>query len=121
MNFNPFDAFFLLPAMIVLQQLGHGLRLRRQTAPQSSAVEGAVFALFGLLLAFTFSGAVARYDAHRELVTRSATTLRLPISVWICCQRKIKPGCANSSATTWTPVSTFTMARRRRSRPRQSS
>src|ERR1700727_2386478 len=69
MNFNPFDAFFLLPAMIVLQQLGHGLRLRRQTAPQSSAVEGAVFALFGLLLAFTFSGAVARYDAHRELVT----------------------------------------------------
>jgi hypothetical protein len=23
MNFNPFDAFFLLPAMIVLQQLGH--------------------------------------------------------------------------------------------------
>jgi hypothetical protein len=68
MNFNPFDAFFLLPAMIVLQQLGHGLRLRRQTAPQSSAIEGAVFALFGLLLAFTFSGAVARYDAHRELV-----------------------------------------------------
>jgi hypothetical protein len=68
MNFNPFDAFFLLPAMIVLQQLGHGLRLRRQTAPQSSAVEGAVFALFGLLLAFTFSGAVTRYDAHRELV-----------------------------------------------------
>jgi hypothetical protein len=69
MTFTPFDAFFLLPAMIVLQQLGHGLRLRRQTAPQSSAVEGAVFALFGLLLAFTFSGAVARYDAHRELVT----------------------------------------------------
>ena len=69
MSFSPFDAFLLLPAMIVLQQLGHGLRLRRQTAPQSSAVEGAVFALFGLLLAFTFSGAVARYDAHRELVT----------------------------------------------------
>ena len=68
MTFNPFDAFLLLPAMIVLQQLGHGLRLRRQTAPQSSAIEGAAFALFGLLLAFTFSGAVARYDAHRALV-----------------------------------------------------
>ena len=68
MTFTPFDAFFLLPAMIVLQQLGHGLRLRRQTAPQSSAIEGAVFALFGLLLAFTFSGAVARYGVHRELV-----------------------------------------------------
>jgi hypothetical protein len=69
MTLSPFDAFFLLPAMIVLQQLGHGLRLRRQTAPQSSAIEGAVFALFGLLLAFTFSGAVTRYDVHRELVT----------------------------------------------------
>jgi hypothetical protein len=68
MNFSPFDAFLLLPAMIVLQQLGHSLRLRRKTAPQSTAVEGAVFALFGLLLAFTFSGAVARYDAHRQLV-----------------------------------------------------
>jgi hypothetical protein len=68
MTFNPFDAFFLLPGMIVLQQLGHGLRLRRQAAPQSSTIEGAVFALFGLLLAFTFSGAVARYDAHRQLV-----------------------------------------------------
>ena len=69
MSFTPFDAFFLLPAMIALQQIGHGLRLRRTTSPQSNAIEGAVFALFGLLLAFTFSGAVARYDAHRELVS----------------------------------------------------
>jgi hypothetical protein len=68
MNFNPFDAFLLFPAMIVLLQLGHRFRLRRKTEPQSAAIEGAVFALFGLLLAFTFSGAVTRYDAHRELV-----------------------------------------------------
>jgi len=68
MTFSPFDAFFLLPAMIVLQQIGHGLRLRRKEAPQSAAIEGAVFALFGLLLAFTFSGAVTRYDAHRDLI-----------------------------------------------------
>jgi hypothetical protein len=69
MSFTPYDAFFLLPAMIALHQLGHGLRLRRATSPQSNAIEGAVFALFGLPLAFTFSGAVARYDAHRELVS----------------------------------------------------
>jgi hypothetical protein len=68
MNFTPFDAFFLLPAMIVLLQLGHRSRLRLKTEPQSAAIEGAVFALFGLLLAFTFSGAVTRFDAHRELV-----------------------------------------------------
>jgi hypothetical protein len=75
MNISPFDAFFLLPVMIVLQQLGHGLRLRRQTSPQSSAIEGAVFALFGLLLAFTFSGAVERYDVHRELVTEERNAI----------------------------------------------
>jgi hypothetical protein len=77
MNFNPFAAFLLLPAMIVLHQLGHGLRLRRQTAPQSSAIEGAVFGLFGLLLAFTFSGAVARYDAHRELVIEERNNMEV--------------------------------------------
>ena len=32
------------------------------------AIENAIFALFGLLLAFTFSGAVTRYDIHRELI-----------------------------------------------------
>jgi hypothetical protein len=68
MNFSPFSALLLLPAMILLLQLGHTLRLRQKSAPQSSAIEGAVFALFGLLLAFTFSGAVGRYDAHRQLV-----------------------------------------------------
>src|SRR5580698_945888 len=75
MTLSPFDAFFLLPAMIVLQQLGHGLRLRRQTAPQNSAIEGAVFALFGLLLAFTFSGAIARYDDHRKLIVEESNDI----------------------------------------------
>jgi hypothetical protein len=72
MTFSPFSAWLLLPAMIVLLQLGHEIRLRRKDAPHSSAIEGAVFALFGLLLAFTFSGAVARYDAHRQLVLQES-------------------------------------------------
>jgi FtsH-binding integral membrane protein len=75
MNFTPFSAFLLLPVMIILLQLGHSLRLRRETAPQSAAIEGAVFALFGLLLAFTFSGAVARYDAHRQLVVEESNDI----------------------------------------------
>jgi hypothetical protein len=68
MSFSPLSAFFLVPAMIVLLELGHAIRLRQKAAPQSAAIEGAVFGLFGLLLAFTFSGAMARYDAHREFV-----------------------------------------------------
>src|SRR5450631_1294983 len=77
MSINPFDAFLLFPAMIVLLQLGHRLRLRRTTETQSAAIEGAVFGLFGLLLAFTFSGAVARYDAHRELVIEERNNMEV--------------------------------------------
>jgi hypothetical protein len=75
MNFTLFSALLLLPAMVVLLQLGHALRRRRESAPQSSAIEGAVFALFGLLLAFTFFGAVTRYDAHRELVLQESNDI----------------------------------------------
>ena len=75
MHLTPFSAFLLLPEMILLFQLGHALRLRRAAAPQSSAIEGAVFALFGLLLAFTFSGAIARYDAHRQLLLQESNDI----------------------------------------------
>lgn len=39
------------------------------------AVEGAVFALMGLLVAFTFSGAAARLDARRALIVDEANDL----------------------------------------------
>jgi hypothetical protein len=42
-------------------------RLRRKAPP--------LRARFGLLLAFTFSGAVARYDAHRELVVEESNDI----------------------------------------------
>lgn len=75
MNFTPISAFFLLPAMLVFLEFGRRLRLHRKTLSESTAIEGAVFALFGLLLAFTFSGAVARYDAHRHLVVEEANDI----------------------------------------------
>ncbi len=34
----------------------------------TGAIEGAIFALFGLLLAFTFSGAASRFEHRRDLV-----------------------------------------------------
>src|SRR5215510_7458425 len=37
-----------------------------------STVEGAVFALIGLLLAFTISGALQRFDDRRQLVIQEA-------------------------------------------------
>ena len=35
-------------------------------------IEGAVFALIGLLLAFTISGALQRFDERRQLVVQEA-------------------------------------------------
>jgi hypothetical protein len=39
------------------------------------AVEGAVFGLMGLLIAFTFSGAAARFDARRDLIVDEANAI----------------------------------------------
>src|ERR1700730_11636756 len=52
-----------------------GLRyLQHQTASMAglTTVEGAVFALIGLLLAFTISGALQRFDERRQLVIQEA-------------------------------------------------
>src|SRR5579859_2282036 len=74
MTFSPFAAFLLLPVMVLLLELGRRFRVKRSTEG-SNAMEGAVFALFGLLLAFTFSGAISRFDTHRELVTQETNDI----------------------------------------------
>jgi hypothetical protein len=40
-----------------------------------SAIDAAVFALLGLLVAFTFSGAAARFDHRRELIVQEANAI----------------------------------------------
>lgn len=40
-----------------------------------NAVEGAVFALMGLLLAFSLSGALQRFDERRQLVLQEANAI----------------------------------------------
>jgi len=74
MVFPSFTAFFLFPAMILFFETGRLLRKHRATE-ENGAVESAVLALFGLLLAFTFSGAVSRYDAHRQLLIQETNAI----------------------------------------------
>lgn len=56
-----------------------GARRRRLAGDGASAglgaIEGAVFGLLGLLLAFTFSGAASRFDARRELIVQEANDI----------------------------------------------
>ena len=44
------------------------------------AVEGSVFALMGLLIAFTFSGAASRYEARRQLIVQETNSIA---SAWL--------------------------------------
>jgi len=75
MIFNPISAFFVLPVMLVLIELGRRFRIKHKAPQESTAIESAIFALFGLLLAFTFSGAVERYDRHRELLIEETNAI----------------------------------------------
>ncbi|HEY1993286.1 MAG TPA: hypothetical protein VGG81_02700 [Edaphobacter sp.] len=75
MSFNPISAFFVLPIMLILIELGRRFRIRHKAPQESTAIESAIFALFGLLLAFTFSGAVERYDRHRELIVEETNAI----------------------------------------------
>lgn len=74
-------ALVLFAGMLLLQDIGRriGARRRAQDAvgagAGTGAVEGAVFALLGLLVAFTFSGAASRFDARRALVVEEANAI----------------------------------------------
>ena len=67
--------------MLVLMEVGRRIGLRRAAADPDApraeigALDGAVFALLGLLIAFTFSGAAARWDARRQLVVQEANAI----------------------------------------------
>ena len=71
-------AVFFASSLILLNFGRHlGLRYLKQQRDAANmaglaTVEGAVFALIGLLLAFTISGALQRFDERRQLVVQEA-------------------------------------------------
>jgi hypothetical protein len=73
--------FGLIAASLGCVELGRRVGRRRVAALGQEAlegygaIEGAVFALLGLLLAFTFSAAAARYDTRRDLIVKEANAI----------------------------------------------
>ena len=70
----------LFTAMVGLVFVGHTFGARRQTKlgeskVRGNVVDGAVFGLLSLLLAFSFNGAVNRLDTHRQLIADEVTSI----------------------------------------------
>lgn len=67
--------------MLGLLDVGRRIGARRLAQEADGAqvrvgvVEGAVFGLLGLLLAFSFSGAAARFDARRQLIVQETNAI----------------------------------------------
>ena len=71
----------LFLGMLALLEAGRRFGRRRQAIDGAGAgaglgaVDGAVFGLMGLLIAFTFSGAAARFDTRRALIVEEANDI----------------------------------------------
>jgi hypothetical protein len=74
-------AIALFVGILGFQEVGWRLGRRQLVRDSDGAkknlgtLEGAVFGLMGLLMAFTFSGAAARFDGRRQLVAQEANTI----------------------------------------------
>jgi hypothetical protein len=71
----------LFLGMLVLLEIGRRIGVRRLAKDPEGAtvgvgtVEGAVFGLLALLVAFTFSGAAARFDTRRQLIVEETNDI----------------------------------------------
>lgn len=79
--FGGFVAALLFVALLVVQEAGRRLGRRHLAAdPEGgrlglTAVDSAIFALLGLLVAFSFNGAASRYEQRRSLIAQEANAI----------------------------------------------
>ena len=73
--------FGLFLGMLLFLEIGRRIAVRRVREDTGAAgegvgaVDGAVFALLGLLIAFTFSGASSRFDTRRQLIVEETNDI----------------------------------------------
>ena len=69
---------FLVCLMVAFIECGRRIRLRNTDANGSKGlgvIDGAVFGLMGLLLAFSFSGAESRFETRRQLIVQETNAI----------------------------------------------
>lgn len=75
----PLFAVALFLGMLACLEIGRRLGLRRLSRHADTsgfgAAESAIFALFGLLIAFTFSGSLERFNSRRMLIADEANAI----------------------------------------------
>ena len=76
----------LFVGMHIMLEAGRRFAIRRRPKESEgergslSTIEGAVFALFGLVVAFTFSGAASRFNEKRALIAEEANYIETRLS-----------------------------------------
>ena len=67
----------MLACLEIGRRLGQYFRARNDsgTSEGVATIDAALFALLGLLIAFTFSGAATRFEARRELIRDEANAI----------------------------------------------
>jgi hypothetical protein len=73
-----FAALFIVGLLLACMEFGRRIHLRRREEKLSSGlgvIDGAVFGLMALLLGFSFSGAVSRFDVRRELIVQETNAI----------------------------------------------
>jgi hypothetical protein len=76
-----FCAPLLFIGLLVMLELGRRIGTRRRIKdPKGSrlgigVIEGAIFSIAGLLIAFTFSGAANRFDARRQMIVKESNAI----------------------------------------------
>lgn len=67
----------LFVGLLVTLEIGRWMRARSSIdeADRTGAADGMVFAIVGLLIAFSFGGAASRFDARRELIVKQSNAL----------------------------------------------
>jgi hypothetical protein len=74
-------SIILFAGMLLCSEAGRRLAQRRAASDPDGAwqgvgvIDGAVFGLLGLIVAFTFSGASSRFDARRNLIVQEANAI----------------------------------------------